>query len=229
MRNRIQPKNYVILSVVFSTIVMCIVDGIIVPPYFVKSGIKIFMFLLIPMIYFIFYKDKSEYLKKLFAPQKKDFLLALGLGVSVFTIILGAYFLLRPFIDLSTIEETLVSGTGVTAENFLFVAIYISFVNSLLEEFFFRGYAFLILKKEKSKKFAYIFSSFMFALYHVGMTSGWFSVLIYFLSMLGLFVGGCIFNFLNDKCENIYPSWLVHMCANFAINIIGFILFGIIK
>lgn len=228
MKRERKAKYYVILTVLFSTIMMCIVDGIIMPPYFVKSAIKIFMFLLIPMLYFVFYKGKSEYLKKLFIPKKKDFLLALGLGAGVFMVILGAYFLLKPLIDLSTIEKALVSGTGVTAENFIFVAIYISFVNSLLEEFFFRGYAFLILKKEKSKKFAYIFSSLMFALYHVGMTSGWFSILIYFLAMFGLFLGGCIFNFLNDKCENIYPSWLVHMCANFAINTIGLILFEII-
>lgn len=228
MKKKIQAKSYVILTVLLSTIMMCIVDGIIMPPYFVKSAIKIFMFLMIPMLYFVFYKEKSEYLKNLFIPKKKDFLLALGLGAGVFIVILGAYFGLKPLIDLSTIEEELVSGTGVTADNFIVVAIYISFVNSLLEEFFFRGYAFLILKKEKSKKFAYIFSSLMFALYHVGMTKGWFSILIYFLAMLGLFLGGCIFNFLNDKCENIYPSWLVHMCANFAINTIGLILFQII-
>lgn len=228
MKKKTQAKSYVILTVLLSTIMMCIVDGIIVPPYFVKSAIKIFMFLMIPMLYFVFYKEKSEYLKNLFIPKKKDFLLALGLGAGVFIVILGAYFWLKPLIDLSTIEEALVSGTGVTADNFIVVAIYISFVNSLLEEFFFRGYAFLILKKEKSKKFAYIFSSLMFALYHVGMTNGWFSILIYLLAMLGLFLGGCIFNFLNDKCENIYPSWLVHMCANFAINTIGLILFQII-
>ena len=228
MKRERKAKYYVILTVLLSTIMMCIVDGIIMPPYFVKSAIKIFMFLMIPMLYFVFYKEKSEYLKNLFIPKKKDFLLALGLGAGVFIVILGAYFWLKPLIDLSTIEEALVSGTGVTADNFIVVAIYISFVNSLLEEFFFRGYAFLILKKEKSKKFAYIFSSLMFALYHVGMTNGWFSILIYFLAMLGLFLGGCIFNFLNDKCENIYPSWLVHMCANFAINTIGLILFQII-
>lgn len=228
MKKKTQAKSYVILTVLLSTIMMCIVDGIIVPPYFVKSAIKIFMFLMIPMLYFVFYKEKSEYLKNLFIPKKKDFLWALGLGAGVFIVILGAYFWLKPLIDLSTIEEALVSGTGVTADNFIVVAIYISFVNSLLEEFFFRGYAFLILKKEKSKKFAYIFSSLMFALYHVGMTNGWFSILIYLLAMLGLFLGGCIFNFLNDKCENIYPSWLVHMCANFAINTIGLILFQII-
>ena len=167
-------------------------------------------------------------MKKLFIPKKKDFLLALLLGLGVFVVILSAYFLLGNYIDLNGIKESLTTGIGVTADNFVYVAIYISFVNSLLEEFFFRGYAFLILKEESGRKFAYIFSSGMFALYHVGMTSGWFNILIYILSMFGLFVGGCIFNYLNEKCENIYPSWLVHMCANFGINTIGFILFGII-
>lgn len=221
-------KTYVISSVIFSTLVMCLVDGVITPTYFYKSLIKIVLFLLIPMIYFIVYKGKNEYLKKLFIPKKKDFLLALLLGIGVFAIIMTAYFVLGAYIDLSTIKDSLTSGIGVTADNFIYVAIYISFVNSLLEEFFFRGFAFLILKQEMSKKFAYIFSSAMFALYHVGMTSGWFNIFIYILAMLGLFIGGCIFDFLNEKCENIYPSWLVHMYANFAINTIGLILFGII-
>ena len=47
--------------------------------------------------------------------------------------------------------------------------------------------------------------------------------------MFGLIVGGLIFNALNDKFGNIYPSWFVHMAANFAINTIGFILFGIVE
>ena len=34
--------------------------------------------------------------------------------------------------------------------------------------------------------------------------------------------------YLNDKFGNIYSSWLVHMFANFAINTIGCILFGIL-
>ena len=223
-----KAKNFTIISVLFSTLLMCFVDGVISPPYLYKSIIKIVLFLLIPMVYFLAYKGKNEYLKKLFVPKKKDFFLALLLGIGVFAVIMGAYFLLGSFINLNEIKESLITGIGVTADNFLYVAIYISFVNSLLEEFFFRGYAFLILKKESSKKFAYIFSSAMFALYLVGMTSGWFHILIYFLAMAGLFIGGCIFNYLNEKCENIYPSWLVHMFANFATNAIGFILFGII-
>lgn len=227
-KNKKMNKKYVIASVIFSTILMCFVDGVIVPPYFYKSIIKIVLFLLVPMIYFLLYKEKNIYLKNLFVPKKKDFLLALLLGAGVFAVIMTAYFLCRNYIDFSGIQESLTGGIGVNADNFVYVAIYISFVNSLLEEFFFRGYAFLVLKQECSRKFAYLFSASMFALYHVGMTSGWFNPLIYALSMVGLAAGACIFNFLNERCENIYPSWLVHMCANFAINTVGFILFGII-
>ncbi|MBQ8859427.1 MAG: CPBP family intramembrane metalloprotease [Clostridia bacterium] len=223
-----KPKYYAVGSVLFSTLLMCVVDGIISPPYLYKSLIKIVLFLLIPLLYFLTYRGKGAYLKKLFLPRRKDFLLALALGAGVFATVMGAYFLLRAHIDLSVIKDSLTSGAGITADNFVCVAIYISFVNSLLEEFFFRGYAFLTLKQECGRKFAYVYSAAMFALYHAGMTGGWFQLLIYALSMLGLFAGGCIFNFLNERCENIYPSWLVHMCANFAINTVGFILFGII-
>lgn len=219
---------YIIISVLFSAIAMSLVDGVIKPPYFIKSIIKIILFMVIPLIYFLSHREEIDRLKKLFIPRKKDFLVAILLGVGIFSIVMIAYFICKDFIDFSGIKDSLTSGMGVTANNFVYVAIYISFVNSLLEEFFFRGFSFIILKQETGKKFAYVFSSTLFALYHVGMTSGWFNFLIYILAMLGLFIGGCIFNFLNEKCENIYPSWLVHMCANFAINTIGFILFGII-
>ena len=219
---------YIIVSVLICSVIMSLVDGVISPPYACKSALKIILFLLIPLCYFLLWKDELSSLKKLFVPNKKDLKLALLLGLGVYAVVMAGYLLLGKFIDFSGIAASLTGGIGVNADNFVYVAIYISFVNSLLEEFFFRGFAFITLKKESGRIFAYIFSSALFALYHLGMTSGWFNPLIYILALLGLFVGGCIFNFLNEKCENIYPSWLVHMCANFAINTVGFIIFGII-
>ena len=57
---------------------------------------------------------------------------------------------------------------------------------------------------------------------------GWFSPLVFIIVMAGLFAGGMIFNYLNEKSGTVYPSWFVHMFANFAINTVGFMLFGII-
>lgn len=226
---KITRKNlFLVLSITLSALSMSIIDGFVQLNYLYKSILKILLFSVVPMGYFLRYKGEYSRLKKLFVPRKSDFKYALILGVGVYSVIMIAYGLLRNHIDLSTIRESLTANIGVNENNFVFVAIYISLINSLLEEFFFRGFSFLILKENTNRLFAYIFSSLLFALYHVGMTSGWFHWSIYMVAMTGLFAGGCIFNYLNEKSENIYPSWIVHMFANFSINTVGFILFGLI-
>ena len=219
---------YILVTVLISSLLMSFIDGVIQPTYFYKSLFKICLFMIVPFIYFIIYKDEFSKFKQLFIPKKKTLFLSIGLGIAVYIVIIVAYMLFKNFIDFSAIQKSLTSNVGVNADNFLFVAIYISFMNSLLEEFFFRGYAFILLKQKTNTTLAYIFSAGLFAFYHVGMTTGWFNGFIYVLAMLGLFIGGCIFNYLNDTFDTIYPSWLVHMFANFAINTIGCILFGII-
>lgn len=221
-------KNYLIVSVILCSLLMTGFDTFLNLDYFLRSGIKVVMFLLIPMCYFLMYKEDVQKIKQLFIPKKRDLLIAAGLGIGVYIIIMTAYLIFKGMIDLNSIKDALLSSVGVNAENFVFVALYISFVNSLLEEFFFRGYAFILLKDEVKPFFAYVFSSIMFSFYHVGMTMNWFSPVIYVLAMAGLMIGGIIFNALNDHCGNIYTSWLVHMCANFAINTVGLILFGIL-
>ena len=142
----------------------------------------------------------------------------------VFTVLIAGYFALRGVFDFSGIVSSLTSDAGVGRHNFVFVAIYIAVVNSFLEEFFFRGFAFLTLKKSASPGFAYLFSAAAFSLYHVAMMIGWFDAVLWVLVMAGLFVGGLIFNYFNQRSGTVYPSWLIHMCANLAINTVGIIL-----
>ncbi len=221
-------KTYLIGSVIFCSMVMCGIDTFFKLSYFPRSLFKVMMFLIVPLSYFAVYKDECNKIKNLFVPKKKNLMISFGLGAAVYLIIMTAYFLFRNLIDLNTIKDALLSNVGVSAENFIYVALYISFVNSLLEEFFFRGYAFILLKDQMKPLFAYLFSAVLFAFYHVGMTISWFHPIIYVLAMLGLILGGLIFNALNDRFGTIYTSWLVHMCANFAINTVGLILFGIL-
>ena len=221
-------KIYIILSlVIFSLAVTCI-DAFVHPPYFSKIPIKILFFLALPMLFFLIWRGEWSEFKSLFRFQKKGLLISLLLGLAIFGVILGGYFALRGVIDFSGVTTSLTSGMGITADNFVRVAIYISIMNSFLEEFFFRGFGFITLKKYVNVKFAYFFSPVLFAIYHVGMLVGMFHPAVLALIMFGLIVGGLIFNALNDKLGNIYPSWLTHMAANFAINTIGYILFCII-
>lgn len=224
MKNR---NKYIIVAItILCCFIMAIVDGIIQPHYAVKSLIKVILFLILPVVLSLFNKDIC--LNNLFKVNKSGMKIAFSLCIPVFVIILTAYMLLKDVFDFSAVTQALTGNIGVNRNNFLYVAIYISFVNSLLEEFFFRGFAFLILRKFTSNKFSYIFSSVTFALYHIAIMSGWFSIGVFVITLAGLFLGGFLFNYLNTKSNNIYTSWFVHMFANFAINTIGFMLFGLI-
>ena len=217
-------KLHIPILVIVACIVMGIVDAVIQPGYAIKSAIKIIMFLLIPIVYGLFLKEFN--IKNLMKPDKKGLCIALCLGFVIYGVVIGAYWIFKDVFDFSALTGSLNETTGVNKSNFIWVAIYISFVNSLLEEFFFRGFSFITLKKLTSRRFAYVFSSMAFALYHIAMMIGWFGLPVILISLVGLFIGGMIFNRFDEKRENIYLSWLIHMFANFATNTIGFILFA---
>lgn len=215
-------------SVIFVTIFCCaamaLVDGVLCPGYAVKSGIKMGLFLLLPLLAST--GDPNVRFLSLLRPNRRGILISLGLGLGLYALILGGYRILGPYFDFSGIATSLTANAGVTRENFLAVSLYISFINSFLEEFFFRGFVFTNLKALTGQKFAYGFSAGAFALYHVAMMIGWFSPGLFLLVMAGLVVGGMIFNYLNERMDTVYSSWLSHMFANFAINTIGFLLLG---
>ena len=227
-RKQTRKSLYLILAVILCSVAMTLVDGVLQPPYMVKSAIKVVLFLLVPAIYFISNREERIALKGILVPNRKSLLIALGLGVVLYGIIVGGYFLLRNSFDFSGIAGKLTADTGVSAENFLWVSLYISLVNSFLEELFFRGFGFLLLGRVGSQKLAFVFSALMFALYHSCMTLGYYHFGIFALILFALFVAGCFFNALGAKSKSIYPSWFVHMFANFGINTVGFILFGVI-
>lgn len=229
MKDCINKKSVYIMASVFGfSIIADLIDAVIKPNYFVKIPIKLVLFLALPVIFFIVNKKEFGEFKKLFVFKKRGILKSFLLGIAVYAVIMAAYFLLRGVIDFSKVTSSLTDGMGITADNFIYVSLYISLMNSFLEEFFFRGYGFIMLKKYANRKFAYIFSSCVFAVYHIGMLIGMFGAGALLLLLFGLIAGGCIFNFLNEKNENIYSSWFVHMFANFAINTIGMILFGVL-
>lgn len=222
-----KKKSILIISIVaIACIVMAIVDGIIQPPYVLKSFIKLIFFVMIPIIYMFTAKDKT--FKQSLIPNKKRLLFSILLGLGIYIFIVGGYFIIRTFVDFSNIVKSLGDKEEINKTNFILVAIYISLVNSFCEELLFRGFAFITLKNNLSKKVAYIFSAFAFAIYHVAIMQNWFNPIIIILMILGLGIGAIILNRIDDGVDNIYPSWIIHIFANLGINTVGLILFLII-
>ena len=190
--------------------------------YLYTSAVKVVLFVLFPLIYFKASKDLS--LKDLFKinsgkTEKKYLKFSLIFGFGVFGLIILFYIILRPFLDNEMIIGALESF-GITPANFIFVFIYIVLINAALEELFFRGFIFTGLHKAGFKLYAHVFSALLFSVYHVTILDSALSIGMFLFCVFGLFVSGLIFNFFVLKCKNILGALIVHISANFALNLI---------
>lgn len=219
--NRLYKASVIILTVIISCIFMAIVEMVIEPSYFIKSVLKIVLFLILPLVKLCVQKEKvASYFLRL---DKKGLVKLLTLGIGVYAVIMAGFFVANMLFDFSALVASLSADQRVSPSNFIWVAVYISFGNSLLEEFLFRFLGFIKLSEYLSKKVSYIFSSCIFAIYHIAMIGSSFPVPLILLSVAGLAIGGAIFNYVDDKNKSIYNSWIIHMFADFAIMTIWYI------
>ena len=221
MEKNKKEKIGIIILVVICCIIMAVIETVIEPAYFIKSAAKVAVFSAVPLIVMKLLKIKifDDNLKL----NKKDVLKLLLLGGAIYGVIIGAFFLTRNIFDYSALVVSLSEDQNVDSKNFIWIALYISFGNSFLEEFLFRFVSFIRLSEFISKKFAYIFSSILFAVYHIAMIGASFPLPLLFLALFGLAAGGFIFDLVDDKSKNIYNSWMIHIFADLAIMTIWFI------
>lgn len=229
MYKEVSNKKKIIITciLIFACIAMYSIETYLKPAYILKSVYKILLFAGLPLGYCLI--DKNFRFKEYFIiNDKKQIFTSVFLGLGVYFGILIVYFIIKGFIDLANITKQLNNNLNINKDNFIFVSLYISFVNSMLEELFFRAFGFLTLSKNSSIKYSHFISALAFSIYHVSILANWFNIVIYIIFIFGLFFTGLFFNCLNIKNNNLYNSWIVHMSANLSINTIGFIMFGII-
>ena len=220
MKNKSKIIGIMALAVL-SCALMAVVETVIEPTYAIKSATKIVLFFLLPILVMKTLKQKP--FESFAAITKRQVPFLLCLGAIVYAVIMGAYLVAQNFFDFSALVSSLSSDQKVGAGSFVYVAAYISFGNSLLEEFMFRLVCFVTLSKFLPKWAAYLFSSLSFALYHVAMIGSAFPLPLVILSVVGLALGGAIFCLVDDRNKNIYNSWIIHMFADFAIMTIWFL------
>lgn len=211
----------VMLLVLICCVVMAFVETVIEPVYAVKSATKVSIFLLSPLIF-----AKATGIKlfdRSFALDRRDILKLLALGACIYAIIFGGYTLTGTIFDYSSLVASLSADQKVDSRNFIWVASYISFCNSFLEEFLFRFVSFLKLSQYAGRKTAYLFSSVLFAVYHVAMIGSSFPLPLLLLALIGLAVGGLIFDYVDENGATPYNSWIIHMFADFAIMTIWYL------
>lgn len=230
-----KKKNliYLIATSILVVALLYIFDQVMTLNYLSKIALKTALFIIFPMIYTILTGENvlKSSIENIKTNESKKLGLNRGLilGAIVFIIIVIAYVFMHQYIDSTQLVLEFQEKYKIDKNNIIYYSFYLVFVNSFIEEFFFRGFLFLNMKRLGFRKTAYAFSSLLFAVYHIANFQNWFSVPIFVLALVGLFAGGYIFNYLDDEQETFLNSWFVHICADLAIVVIGLYIFGLIK
>lgn len=203
----------VILYSLSVLVLIFLVEQVFKLPYIFKTLIKAPLFLIYPL----------SQMKKDFKLRKRWLKKSLIYGGAIAGIIVVAYLILYPFIDLSAIQSDMAGRMAISRTLFFFAAMYTIFINALLEEIFFRAY---IYKGIRSKKLAYIYSSLAFALYHLAIFGTWFSLPLLGLALVGLLVGGLIFSYITDKSGSFIGAYIVHIGADIGVVLVGLHVLG---
>jgi len=209
-------KNIAIITTVSLIAIVLYVIAMYSPfnDYVFTSSLKAILFLFCPLVYF-----RSRFKEMFIKGNKKQIKRSLGLGVGIIATIFALFAVMRLFLDHEMIIAQM-DGYGIGGNNFMFVFIYIVVINATLEEVFFRGFIFRTIYNMNYKRYAHIYSSLVFSLYHIPMLVGGVSPGILIFLLFGLVVAGLIFNYIVIKCENIIGAIIVHIAANMAINLI---------
>ncbi|MCD5325288.1 MULTISPECIES: CPBP family intramembrane glutamic endopeptidase [Pontibacillus] len=189
-------------------------------PYPVKTAVKLLLFIGVPFLFYAYFP--KPHLKK----KKEQWKSPLLFGIVAFVVLLCSYWLTKDLIDFTEIRSYLKRDLGITPTTFYAVGFYIILGNSWIEEWFFRGFIFQNLLSLGKRRIGYVYSSGLFALYHLASIQGWFSLPLTLVALAGLFGIGMFFSFLTEKAGTYKGSWIVHMIADLAIILIGLHAFG---
>ncbi|MFC4410818.1 CPBP family intramembrane glutamic endopeptidase [Chungangia koreensis] len=211
-------KSALILSIICIFFLLWIEQGIGVA-YIVKTAAKVVLFLFVPLL--LFKKRGLDFLS-FRKTDRKAIRMAVVSGFSIMLLIIGAFIIVKSFIDTDSLLLDLQTRVGVTGAIYPFVALYILFGNSFLEEFFFRGF---LTGAFQGSKMRWILPPLFFAVYHIAIFLPWFTLPVLLLALAGLWIGGYIFQWINEKSGTILPSWIIHMFADLGILFVGAYLF----
>ena len=215
-----KPQLWIMFTVVIVCILVEAFDAIHFLIYPIRTLPRTLLFVFIPLLFTLKTNGKTK-LKEIFTPKigKAPFLI----GAAVYIGLLAVFFLLYFSFDFSNLSGELTHSTKGKMWLFFLGVFYISFINSFIEEWFFRYFACYRLEQYSGKAVAYFFSSLMFALYHITILKKWFNLPLSIVMLISLLGVGYLFVYLQDRYKTVFAPWIVHVCANLSILTMAFL------
>ncbi len=225
-----KKETAVLFALIIFPPILLILSRQFLPTNYLFSSLYKIVFLF-PIFYYIAIEKKSwkstykeNFSKKTFQKTWKRMAIT---GISLAIVYVAIFLLLKSFLDLPTITEKLQALASINTTNIVFIGIYIILLNSLLEEFFWRGFLFKKMK-ENIGNASYLITGLAFSFHHIMFYYDWFSFPFFLVVTLGLTIYAIIMNYIFNKYQDLYSCWLVHAIADTAQIFIALIIFGIL-
>lgn len=120
-----------------------------------------------------------------------------------------------------------VEGMGVL-DHFLWFALFLSVVHSLIEEVYWRGFVFGNLRRWLPLGWAHVVAGLAFCAHHVVVLSQFFSLGMACFLGFSVGVGGVLWSVLYVRHGTLLGAWLSHMIVDFGIMALGAHLMGLL-
>ena len=150
-----------------------------------------------------------------------------GLAISAF--VLGLWFFVaKGSLDVSPLVTRMNESGMDNITRYVAFGAWLSFGNSLLEEFVFRWFVDGRLKLLGfCKVWTIIISAGIFTIHHVLVLLAFFDTGPAMVFSCGIFIGGALWSWTHMKWGSLIPGWISHALVDIAVLMVGFnILFG---
>lgn len=202
---------------------------LILPPFVIFTSRELFsanylfssiykIIFLFPLVYRVWIEKKSikqgivEHFS--FSTLKKHIVPVVSIGVFLATVYIGSFMLFKGFLDLEGIAIKLQEVMDLNVTNLIFIGLYIILINSLLEEYFWRGFMFDKLRGLVSPWLAYALTGVAFSFHHVVFYYNWFTPLFFWLVTIGLIGYAVIMNYIFSRYKDLFSCWVIHAFAD---------------
>jgi len=175
------------------------------------------LFLLLPPLIYCHVKGIGVW-RNIFRPGnwRNCLSAAVGLGAAAVFIFWGAYWLLGDqLLDKAMIAGKIGEQFSVDSTTVLLVAPVTIFLNSLLEEFFYRGFAFGQLV-EKNRLLAYLLPASAYTAQHLLFIHHWAEPLPMTIAVVSLMVFALVLQRIYKVADSLVAPWVVHILGDVA-------------
>lgn len=149
---------------------------------------------------------------------RKTLYWSIGGAISATLALSIAYLLLKSQLDPTQIREGVNQYYPINLPIYLAVSFVISFINPLMEEFYWRGFLFRKFREYGGG----IWIGLLFAVHHYIIFRTWFESIPLIIALMGLASVGVLFNWLYERTNNLWPCLATHCAADITIMVIGY-------